>query len=511
MKRPWVAAAVAGLALATFFWFPGHTWLHQDTQIYVPILERQRDPSVLRNDLVAQHPHDAFTLYDEVAIGLRRVTGLGFKEVLQAQQLVTRAIGILGLVLLAEAFGLSILQALAVAAIGSLGVVVAGPTVLTVEYEPTPRAFAAPLVLCAIGLAARGRPMAASVAGSIAFLYHAPTTLPFWAVFALRRHWRALTPIAIAVGVLLIAALLGRDASGFYGRLTAAQEELQRMRASYVWVSTYPPSLLLHFTVVFAIACVAFVRVRGKDLMLPAMAAIGVATLPLSFALLEGMKWALMPQLQPMRALLFTVIAMQFLSAVAAMKAERRPERFAWLALALLPVAQPVFTQPWAWKPVAVAIGIAAAGAVTPAAILPSALAAFLAIPILGGVVNYPKLHTPELAQLSAWARTSTSADAVFLFPDSARGLAPGIFRSEALRAVYVDWKGGGQVNYLGEFGEQWRFRWQQTLAQRFNPSALPRYGGLGIRYIVLTPKNRLPRPTEFENPAYLVYRVDSK
>jgi hypothetical protein len=470
MKRPWVAAAVAALALATFFWFPGHTWLHQDTQIYMPILEHQRDPAVLRNDLIAQHPHDAFTLYDEVAIGLRAVTGLGFKEVLQAQQIVTRAVGIWGLVLLAEAFGLSILQALAVAAIGSLGIVVVGPTVLTVEYEPTPRAFAAPLILCAIGLAARGRPMAASVAGSIAFLYHAPTTLPFWAVFVLRRHWRALAPFAVAAAVLSIAALLGRDASGFYGRLTAAQEELQRMRASYVWVSTFPPSLLLHFTIVFAIACVAFVRVRGKDLMLPVMAAIGVATLPLSFALLEGMKWALMPQLQPMRALLFT--------------------------------------EPWAWKPVAVAVGIAAAGAVSPAAILPAALAAFLAIPILGGVVNYPKLHTPELAQLSAWARTSTSGDAVFLFPDTARGLAPGIFRAEALRAVYVDWKGGGQVNYLGDFGEQWRFRWQQTLAQRFNPSALPKYSGLGIHYIVLTPKNRLPRPPEFENPAYLVYRI---
>src|SRR5215208_205670 len=142
MQRALVPAAAAVLALVTFFWFPGHTWLHQDTQIYVPILEHQRDPSVLRNDLVAQHPHDAFTLYDEVAIGLRRVTGLGFKEVLQAQQIATRALGIWGLVLLAEAFGLSVFQALGVAAICSLGVVIAGPTVLTVEYEPTPRAFA---------------------------------------------------------------------------------------------------------------------------------------------------------------------------------------------------------------------------------------------------------------------------------------------------------------------------------------------------------------------------------
>jgi hypothetical protein len=163
-----------------------------------------------------------------------------------------------------------------------------------------------------------------------------------------------------------------------------------------------------------------------------------------------------------------------------------------------------VFTQAWAWKPVAVVAAVAAAGAFAPAA----TLAVFLALPTLGGVVNYPKLHTPELAQLSAWARSSTPADAVFLFADSARGLAPGIFRAEALRAIYVDWKGGGQVNYLGEFGEQWHFRWQQTLAQRFNRSAVPKYSGLGIHYIVLTPKNRLPRPPEFENSAYLVYRI---
>src|SRR5690242_13736546 len=112
MKGRWVAIAVAALALATFFWFPGHTWLVQDTQIYAPILEHQMDPSVLRNDLIAQHPHDAFTLYDELAIGARRITGLGFKEILQAQQLVTRALGIWGLMLLAEAFGLSAFQSL---------------------------------------------------------------------------------------------------------------------------------------------------------------------------------------------------------------------------------------------------------------------------------------------------------------------------------------------------------------------------------------------------------------
>jgi hypothetical protein len=49
----------------------------------------------------------------------------------------------------------------------------------------------------------------------------------------------------------------------------------------------------------------------------------------------------------------------------------------------------------------------------------------------------------------------------VFLFADRGKSLDSGIFRSEALRAIYVDWKGGGQVNYLPEPGLEWWSRWQ--------------------------------------------------
>jgi hypothetical protein len=135
-------------------------------------------------------------------------------------------------------------------------------------------------------------------------------------------------------------------------------------------------------------------------------------------------------------------------------------------------------------------------------------LAAFFLFPTVGRIVNYPRLHTPELAELSAWARASTPKDAVFLFPDMPRSLQPGIFRAEALRAIYVDWKSGGQVNYLPEFAAQWWFRWQQTLAQPFRPSDLARYSGLGIQYVVIQPKNRLPVEPVFANSAYLAYRV---
>ena len=149
MKPLATAAVCVALALVTFFQFPGHTWLQQDSQIYVPILEHLRDPTVLRNDILVQHPHVAFTLYDETALALRAVTGAGFREVLAAQQIVTRALGIWGLLLMAEALGLAFAPALLVAAICSLGALIPGPAVLTFEYEPTPRAFAVPLLVCA--------------------------------------------------------------------------------------------------------------------------------------------------------------------------------------------------------------------------------------------------------------------------------------------------------------------------------------------------------------------------
>jgi hypothetical protein len=97
----------------------------------------------------------------------------------------------------------------------------------------------------------------------------------------------------------------------------------------------------------------------------------------------------------------------------------------------------------------------------------------------------------------------------VFLFADAGQQLQPGIFRGEALRAVYVDWKGGGQINFLTDLGEQWWARWQQAMATPFDPRNVARYGPLGIDYIVLSPRNRLPgRAPVYENAAYLVYAL---
>ena len=529
MKPLATAAASIALALLTFFQFPGHTWLQQDSQIYLPILEHQRDPAVLRNDILVQHPHVAFTLYDETALALRAVTGAGFREVLAAQQIATRALGIWGLLLMGEAVGLAFAPSLLVAALCSLGALIPGPTVLTLEYEPTPRAFAVPLLICAIGLAARRRYLGAGVAAAAAFLYHPPTALPFWGIFVVLALWphrerrarlAAILPLAAAVPLLWAAASAQSD-SGYaqrvWAHLDSSQEFLQRMRTSYVWISTWPAATIVHHLLILAVFVAAFVRIRqavGVELrvLLLGLAALGVLTMPLSWLLLEQFHWGLVPQMQPLRALLFLTLGMQFVTATAGARAlgSRRPaEAFVWFALAYLLPLEPVLTGPFVWKRIALALALAAVTALagvrwSAAWPVGVAVAAFFAIPMLGGVVNYPQLHTPDLAQLSAWARGHTERDAVFVFPGNNRSAAPGIFRSEALRAVYVDWKGGGQVNYLKDLGEQWWFRWRQI--RNFQPADLPQYAATGINYVVL--QKPLPRPPQFQNSSYSVYRL---
>src|SRR5215471_8924451 len=102
MSRIATAAICLAIALLTYFQFPGHTWLQQDTQIYTPILEHRSDPTVLVNDPIAmQQAHVAFTVYDETARFLRTITGSTFHTVVALEQIAARALGIWGIFMLA--------------------------------------------------------------------------------------------------------------------------------------------------------------------------------------------------------------------------------------------------------------------------------------------------------------------------------------------------------------------------------------------------------------------------
>ncbi len=506
-----VASAIVGLTLLGYFVFPGHTYLQQDTQIYVPILEHLWDSGTLTRDILVQRPHVAFTLYDELAVVLRWITGAGFHPILVALHLLTRALGLWGIYLIALSLLEDRARALLVAAVWGLGGAIDGPAVLVTEYEPSPRAFAIPLVFLAIGLMAWRRPMWAGTVAAAGFVLHPPSVLAFWVVYlCVERRWKVWAPLAIAVTVLLLAASAQpgvRESQPFFLRIPAELERLQRLRASYNWVSLWWGTEWWKHLLAAGAVALAWWRLRRLGAFLLGLPAIGLLSVPLSYLLLEKWKWGLVPQVQPARTLLFVTAMAMLLAAIRgclALKKGRWAESYLWFFVAVVP---PLVWSHW-WLAAALS-GMLVLSARWKWVSVPLMVLCYLAIPYAGQVRNYPPVHTPELGMLAEWARGHTAIDAVFVFPAAGKKPDAGVFRSEALRAVYVDWKGGGQVNYLPELGEEWWKRWSDVMLR---PLDFEHYKQLGIDYVVLAPDQSVAgqSPT-YRNSRYAVYLVPAK
>lgn len=539
-ERIVVFTALALLTLVTFAWFPGHTWLQSDTQIYVAIFEHLEDPSVLANDLVATRPHVTWTIYDETARWLHALTGASFRDVLFGEQVVFRFFGLLGVFLIAHSCGLKSAGALFTAAAFGLGAVINGPAVLTLEYEPVPRGFAIMLLMAAIGFGAKERWNLAEVFAGVATLYHAPTTAPFWACtlvwWLLKRDAvERLRLLAWALGaavVLLIFAMLQQgqtESQPLFGRIDPALESLQRLRGAYNWIGLWPPSWFWQYPLLLGVVVLAWRRL--KDALSPkvrwfsvALPVFGLLMVALQWLLLDKLKWILIPQMQPARAVLFITAFAVILCSIAAWRsgAEGRwRESAAWLFVVfavpangrvlelIYGLGDPLIAKRLALvalMALAVAWLIRWSETKSPVIVLAAIALPLLVLPGPAQVQTYPDLHPPELYELVAWANKNTRKEDVFQFADAHRALAPGIFRVEAQRALYVDWKGGGQVNLLKQFAEQWWQRWQAVNEAKPPLRPLEDYRALGIDYLVVAPKNR-PAGTSpaFANSAYEV------
>ena len=472
-----VALALALLTLAGFFIFPGHTWLASDSQIYAPLLEHLSDPSVLARDLIVTRPHLGWTAYDETALLLHRLLPLSIQQILTLEQFCFRFLALFGIYLIARGCRFRAWPSLFAAAVYGLGVTVPGTAIFTVEADPVPRGFALGLLLAAIGLTFCARFLPAAVAGSAALLFHAPLTIPFWLWFAYilwrEKQLRPLIPPAIAAALLVLFWRFqpaGVESPEMFARIDAAWEHILRMRAGYVWVSMWPARLWVQYVLLFAASIIAARRLALTALAL-ILPALGVLSMPVSWLLLEAGKWSLIPQLQPARYVLYVALFAQFFAVLAGMAAARRRiwwETAVWMLLAVALTLHPdLFST--RWKP-----------------------------PLQTG-----NMQTAELDDLCRWAQ-STPRDAVFLFPDAGRSLVPGVFRAQAERALYVDWKAGGQANFFRGLALEWFDRWQSVMTNPPDPAHLR---ALGIGYIAM--QRPLPgRDPVFRNGAFLVYRL---
>jgi hypothetical protein len=534
LARLHVPLTLVLLAVLGFTVFPGRTWLQSDTQIYVPILEHQSNHALFARDEVALRPHVKFTLYDEITIALRRLSGQGFDVVLPAQQLVFRLVGITGAYLLALAVGLTPPGALLAAAAFALGAVVNGPSVLTFEYEPVPRGFAFSLIIGALGCLVHRRMAWAGVLAVAATLYHPTTTAPFWGCLAL--HWLfrhdkrekivLFASVAAAAGGLIVLAACqayGLEPQVWLGRIGPELEQIQRVRGPYNWIGQWQTPWLRQYPILFAVAALAWWRLKSAmtweaRFFTIALPLYGLLMIPAQYLLLDKLKWILMPQFQPARAVIWITTMAIVLGAAAAWRAasERRwPEAAAWAVVAFaLPVnglLWELFSTPDGLKWLAIALLGAALLLATrwPRLAAPVALAFCLIPPYVAHVRNYPELRTPELRELAGWAARSTPRDAVFVFSSVGHGLEPGIFRAQSGRALYVDWKSGGQSNLLPVYAHEWWQRWQAINESKPPVAPLETYTRLGIDYLVV-PSKESPAGAQpaYSNPVWAVYSL---
>lgn len=551
MTRPHTATALAlgAFTLLTYLQFPGHTWLQQDSQTYVAILQHLDNPAVLAHDIVATHPHVQWTVYDEIARALHASTGLGYHAILDSQLLLFRFLGLAGVFLLAAAAGLNRLGAIFVAFLFGLGATIGGPEILSLEYEPVPRAFAFLLIVAALGYGAFGRWTISAGLAALALLYHPPTSAPYWLavlVYALVfQRLKAVRAVPVAFFgasflLLLFAALQSgeRELQPLFTRIPADLIAVMRYRGAYNWVDLWKPEWLRQYVLLALFAAGAWFRLRQRltrelAVLSASLTLYGLVSIPLSWLTLNVLGWSMMAQFQPARGVILVTLFAVVLGAAAAWSAAQRGARLesiAWLlAVFAIPANRLVlelFTQaaqdPVVLKRLVLVVGLALAAALAAAlcseatahwqkcalALVVPVAAAFL-IPGFGQLANYPQLHTPQLESLASWARTTTPPDAQFFFAAAGHRVTPGIFRVEAQRALFVDWKGGGQVNQNWEFAREWRRRWDWA---NQSPPALrtpAEYASAGIDFIVLAPAGTLPglRPV-YENADWRVFEV---
>ena len=519
-------AVLSFFAILGFWFVPGRTWLQSDTQIYAPMFDRISDPTLYERDIMVQRQHVSLTLYDEVARFGHEATGLDYEYVLGAVQLATRFAGVYGLYLIGTALGLGEWAALLVPAFLSIGTFIAGPAVLTFEYEPVPRGYAVLLIFLALGFAMHGRSTAAAIASGLAFLFHAPAAIPFLIPFAYLlvrdRQWRPLAYVVAAMAASAVLAVLQPgliEKQPFFSQVDPEWEKLQRIRASYNWITQWRPRNFQEFGLHGLLAFAAMWRLwpslgsRQRTYVLW-MPVIGLLSLPLSYVLMERYKWLLMAQVQPARAVLYTVVMSGILCVAAAVLASRWWERVLWLIPVAIVALNHYLIFDAYLDPVRI-VSTAAIVSVTVvllqvrrpvlAAVVAFSLTAWLFLGVTKQT-NYAAIHEAEIDDVGSWVRRNTPKEALFQMPELTKSLVAGIFRVRSQRALYVDQKSGGQVNYSREFSMEW---WRRMAIADDKAKPLASWRDQGVDYIVLKAATKFDEsPAVYRNAKYAVYKL---
>ncbi len=472
-------AAAAVFAFLVIAWFefqflPGHTYLAGTSQLYLPVLEHLVTPGYLSRDMVATHPHLAYTIYDELTLFLHAAGRLDFQQALVAQQVLCRLAGLLGIYLLARSAGVKCFYALIAAGIVNAGTFLPGPHVWLLDPEPVPRSFAIGWLFLAVGCLAREKSLLAGLFGGLGLLYDPAIAAPFWLVAMIasvfdrpaRKLLRPLWPVLL-VFLLLLANLAQLqpgtpDAQPFFSRFSPQIAAIEKFRTPEAWISLWPAKYIYLYLAIFVIDIWATTRVwpvlnRQTKWLFTVLPFLGILSLPLSGMLVEHYRWAAALRAQPIQFLIYTAAIAWLACSIAAARAfmERaKGEALAWSVICLLVLAP--------------------------------------------GISRLAEDKTNRaIVELASWAEDRTWGSSVFLFPDAGQELYPGAFRAESRRALWVDWESGKQMNYVVALAPEWWARWQGTMEGPLSGGHLQGMLSLPIDYFVFKRNHAVESETE--------------
>ncbi len=464
-----VFAALLAVASLEFIIYPGHSYLASSSQLYLPILQHLSTPGYLTRDLVATHPNVTYSDYDELTLFLHAASTLDFRRVLEAQQVLCRLAGVIGVFLLARATGLRPAFAVLIAALVNCGPFLRGAEMFLIDREPVPEAFALGYVLLAMGLLARAKPLLATLFGGIGFLYDPSISTPFWMMLLLaflfdgriRKLLRPAVPVFL-VFILLLANLAQLqpgipDMQPLSNRFSHETAAIMKWAVPDVWVSLWPTGLIYCYLAALVITVWAVTRIwpalnMQTKWMFCALPVTAVLSLPLSSILLERYHWSLTLRVRPLHWLVYLVTVGWFACAIAAYRAIKRSkktEASAWAAICLLVLTFNTGTAPVARADRAV-------------------------------------------TQLARWADNQTWGSSVFAFPDAGRAPYPGVFRAESRRALWVDWESRRQMIYHVDMAGEWWTRWRDTMEGPITGEHLQQMLSLPIDYFVFKRADRV-------------------
>jgi hypothetical protein len=585
------------IVLLSVWCYPGASVCEEDTQIYLPLLLRAQDTSLLKNDLITQHPHTAFTLFDELVLFLSTFFGWSLPAALTALLLASRCLLFASFFLLFRVFGCVREVALALAGLMMLGGVIPGAQILIVEYEPVPRGLAFSLTLAGLALVTRRRVLGGTFLGCLGFLLHPTTTLPFWLgwLTVLRSAKREFssnqrlgaavlpTTAALLLTIVALGSSPGEQSRYFLSFIDKPWEVLLKSRTPYVFVSEWNRCDFYLLSMAGLVLWFAWRRCQPVESQLLRSFVLvtvlwGSIMVPVSWVLLDQFKLAILPQLQPARALIFMVAFTAVFSWVATWKGlvadplklenhlwmisslffaldrtlllllwpllsleilkhsllekASSPDWRRWiqgssllaqlLFVALIAATKPCNLELFSWTTaqemsfvlaLSLALGVLLARrSVSPGWAYPSLLILivllFVALP---HVFKKPAgaRDRSEIRELADWAKSATPVDAVFLLPDAGRDKATGVFRFYAGRAVFVDWKSGGQVNFSRSFAIEWGRRWDDTMERPLSLAKVRELAENGVDYLVTEKPHSIPSlELAYETRTFYVYRL---